>query len=507
MTVASVAFAVTLLLIPLVKRAAHHFRLLDVPDGRRKLHSRVTPLGGGLAILGGLLVALMTALVLDTPFRAAILRSGAANAGTLVGACLLVAVGLMDDRFTLRGRQKLAGQVLAGLCLVSCGLTIRSVQFFAWNLDLGLLSVPITLFWFVGAINAFNLLDGIDGLASSVGLILSLAMAVMAWYLGHHVEALIALALAGSLLAFLFFNFPPASIFLGDAGSMLIGLLLGVLAIRSSLKGPATVALVAPLAILAIPILDTGMAILRRRLTGRSIYETDRGHLHHCLMKHGFSGRTTLLWIVSLCVITAAGALLGVVQQSDALAFGTVVLVVCTLAVTGMFGLSECQLLGQRVKNFATSLISRPGAWSAQSIPRGTQLHGDQEWDELWQMLVDYAQRFDLTSVWLNVNVPAVHEEYHAHWQRRGGDEWQLWQIQVPLVHQGVTIGKLGLAGRAGADSQFAWMSELIEGLTPFQALLTDLVDQLLATPEQPAELPGEAPSPQPTSPVSVAAS
>jgi UDP-GlcNAc:undecaprenyl-phosphate GlcNAc-1-phosphate transferase len=367
--------------------------------------------------------------------------------------------------------------------------------------------VPITLFWFVGAINAFNLLDGIDGLASSVGLILSLALAAMAWYLGHHAEALIALALAGSLLAFLIFNFPPASIFLGDAGSMLIGLLLGILAIRSSLKGPATVALAAPVAILAIPILDTGMAILRRRLTGRSIYETDRGHLHHCLMQRGFSGRTTLLWIVSLCVITAAGALLGVVQQSDALAVGTVVLVVCTLAVTGMFGLSECQLLGQRMKNFSTSLVSRPGTWPPQFIPRGTQLHGDQEWDELWQMLVEYAERFDLTSVWLNVNVPAVHEEYHAHWQRKGADEWQMWQVQIPLIHQGVTIGKLGLAGRGVSDAQLSWMSELIDGLNPFQTLLRDLLDQLLATPEQSAELPGEAPSAQPTSPASAAAS
>src|SRR5205085_11092231 len=138
---------------------------------------------------------------------------------------------------------------------------------------------------------------------STIGLIIALAMAGMAIIGLQWPAATVALALAGALLAFLFFNFPPASIFLGDSGSMLIGLIIGTLAIQSSLKGPATVALAAPLALLVIPIFDTSAAILRRKLTGSSIFATDRGHLHHMLQSGGLSHQKVLFLVVFLCLV------------------------------------------------------------------------------------------------------------------------------------------------------------------------------------------------------------
>src|SRR5437868_2212657 len=151
------------------------------------------------------------------------------------------------------------------------------------------MAVPVTLFLLLGAIGSLNLIDGMDGLLSTVGVLVSLAVAGMAVMGGHWLAACAAVALAGALLGFLRYNFPPATIFLGDSGSMLIGLVLGVLAIKSALKTPTTVALMAPAVLLTIPIFDTFAAILRRKLTGRSIYSTDRGHLHHCLLSRGLS--------------------------------------------------------------------------------------------------------------------------------------------------------------------------------------------------------------------------
>src|SRR5205085_2901248 len=146
------------------------------------------------------------------------------------------------------------------------GLQIKSIGLLGMHVDLGLLAAPFTVFWLLGAINSLNLIDGMDGLLGSIGVIVTLSMAVMALLVGQWLAACVAAALAGALLGFLCFNFPPAAIFMGDCGSMLVGLVVGVLAIQSSLKGPATVALAGPLALLVIPIFDTSAAIVRRKL-------------------------------------------------------------------------------------------------------------------------------------------------------------------------------------------------------------------------------------------------
>src|SRR5205807_323940 len=211
-------------------------------------------------------------------------------AGLAAAACVIAAVGVLDDYRGLRGRHKVAGQLLAVGIVMACGVWFRSVSLFGPPTELSWwIAYPLTAFWLLGAINSLNLIDGMDGLLGSVGGIICASLAVMAFLNAQYQASIIAIALAGSLVGFLWYNFPPASIFLGDCGSMLIGLVVGVLAIESSLKGPATVALAVPAALLVIPIFDTSTAILRRTLTGRSIFTTDRGHLHHCLQGRGLS--------------------------------------------------------------------------------------------------------------------------------------------------------------------------------------------------------------------------
>ncbi len=222
----------------------------------------------------------------------------------MIASIWICALGILDDKGRLRGRQKFLGQIVAALILATGGCVVDRLAVMNIRVDLGMLKVPFTVFWIVGAINAVNLIDGIDGLATSLGAILGGAFALMAMMTNHDAESIISVALCGALIGFLPFNFPRARIFLGDTGSMLIGMLLGTLALRSSVKSQASLALVAPVAILSILIFDVGMAILRRKLTGRSLYSTDRGHLHHRLTQLGFSPQA--LYCLSLWHVPCA---------------------------------------------------------------------------------------------------------------------------------------------------------------------------------------------------------
>jgi len=482
-------------LTPAVRWIALRTGLVDHPDGRRKLHARPIALGGGVAVFVATVLSVACGVALFPSLQKSIGQDNLSFLfGLLASSSMIVVIGLVDDRYHLRGRQKLLGQIAATSILVASGLVVKEVQVFDWKIELGLLSIPFTMFWLLGAINALNLIDGLDGLAGGVGMILSLAISAMAWMTLHESDSLIALALCGALFGFLLYNLPPASIYLGDAGSMLIGLLLGALAMRSSFKLPATVALMAPTVIWSIPILDVGMAILRRKLTGRSIYETDRGHLHHCLLRRGFSGRTTLFSIGLFCIVTSIGALVSIARQNEWLAAVSAVAVFLTLVATRLFGYAECLLLGERLKAIFSSILPIP-SWKPGNTasPVHARLTGTRDWEDLWETLTEYADRFDLTSVQLNVNLPALNEEYHVNWNRRErGPERQQWATDIPLIAGGITVGRLKITGRSEDGSICSWMGELIAGLKPFEEqMLVLLSDQMQAgaTP-QPQDWP-----------------
>lgn len=471
-TTAVVAFLASLLATPLVRLLARRLEILDRPDKHRKLHKDAIPLGGGIAVLLGFTVAIsiVFAAGLAPPDAIPDIRFLAGFGLAIVTISL---VGLVDDRFVLRGRQKLLGQIVACSILVLAGLRVEQIQIFGHVIRLGLLANPAAFLWMLGAINALNLIDGIDGLATSVGIVLSVALAIMSLMTGHSADALIAIGLAGSLAGFLMYNCPPASIFLGDSGSMLIGLVLGVIALRSSVKGAATPALVAPaLAVWAVPIFDVSMAILRRKLTGRSIYSADRAHLHHKLLQRGFSGVATVVLIVSLCCVTATGALISVYLRNQSLALIGVAVVVCSLVLARFFGHGECLLLARRLKHLSLSMLPRRADQRVRA-----HLQGSREWDHLWNTLTDFAVRFDLSSVQLNVTLPMIHEEYHASWNRKQRhDESAIWQSDIPLVVQNMNVGRIRINGVCRSDNVCLWMGELIAGLKPFEEQMVELV-------------------------------
>ncbi|MFY7878171.1 MAG: MraY family glycosyltransferase, partial [Pirellula sp.] len=177
-----------------------------------------------------------------------------------IGAVAIVNLGVIDDRFGLRGRQKLLGQVLICCSLMILGFTLPKLSLFGWEIELGLLAIPVTLGWLLLTINSVNLIDGADGLCSTVGWIACAALSATAWIVGNYIESMVAAAMAGALLGFLFFNLPPAKVFLGDAGSMLVGLVLGVLAMRCSSKSGDPLPVLIPVCLLAIPLFDSTMS-------------------------------------------------------------------------------------------------------------------------------------------------------------------------------------------------------------------------------------------------------
>lgn len=331
-----------LLLVPLTDRLARRVGAIDYPN-ERSLHEAPTPKLGGLAILVAVLAAGLIWLPWDAETRA-----------ILTGAILIAVVGFLDDVYELSAATKLLGQIVAVVVPVSAGVTVESFTFpFLGRLDpasIDLIGLPWsgaidlgdvgTVFGIVAVINVINLIDGVDGLAAGVCLISGVTLAVIALSLDRNAAGVLAALTAGASLGFLRHGFPPATTFMGDTGSNLLGYLLGVVAIQGALKTNAVVALFLPLIILAVPILDTGFVVAKRLKYRRPIYRADRWHFHHRMADIGFSQRRTLVYLYGWTLVMAALALaLRFVPYSDDHGdfdlFWSVVIAICGLLALG----------------------------------------------------------------------------------------------------------------------------------------------------------------------------
>jgi len=350
-----------------------------------------------------------------------------------------------------------------------------------------MLAVPCTIVWLLGTTNALNLIDGSDGLCSTVGAIITGSLGVMAVIGGQDAEAAVAFAMCGALIGFLVFNFPPASIFLGDSGSLLVGMISGALAIRCALKGPTTVAVIAPLAILIVPLFDSAMAILRRKLTGRSIYTTDRAHLHHSIKQRGYSDVGLLLIAASLCGFAAIGAIGGTLLGNDLIAALGAVGVLAVLVGTRVFGFAELVLLARKLKNFAISM-SQPAGVADKAVSADTvRLQGSRNWEIVWATLTEFAEKQGLCRVHMDLNVPWLHEGFHATWQRsRLPDRLERWSTSLPIHTAGSIFGRLDITGPVTVDRNFEVLSQLATVLEDLEPQMEQLLSEStqVAAPE-----------------------
>ena len=292
-----VAFAVAAMLTPLVARLARRIGAVDDVK-ERGLARDPTPLLGGLAIFAGAIVAGMLFLPDNERTR-----------GILEAAALITIVGAVDDIFDLHPLLKLLGQIAAAVVLVNAGVEVSTFTLpFVGHVDIGDLAGPITVLGLVLLMNVVNFSDGVDGLAAGVCAISAVAFSIIAFDLGRDAAGVLAAIVCGAALGFLIFNFHPASVFMGDCGSNLLGLLLGAVIVEGSLKTNALIALVGPLVVLAVPFLDTGFVVAKRIKYRRPIYRGDSNHFHHRFYRIGFSQRRTVLYLYAWSLVMAGDA-------------------------------------------------------------------------------------------------------------------------------------------------------------------------------------------------------
>ncbi|AOV08544.1 glycosyltransferase family 4 protein [Sporosarcina ureilytica] len=310
------AFVASLILTPLVRRFAFRIGAVDQPN-YRKVHTAIMPRIGGLAIFGAFLVGYLLLRPEDSH-----------STGILIGASLIILTGFLDDMLEITAKAKIVGQLAAAIVVVMWGgLQIEFINLpFGGQLEFGYLSIPITIIWIIGITNAINLIDGLDGLAAGVSTIALISLSIMAVIMGNPFVVATAAILAASSFGFLFFNFHPAKIFMGDTGSLFLGFMISVLALLG-FKNVAIISLIIPVIILGVPISDTFFAIVRRIRMKQKISAPDKSHLHHCLLRTGFSHKQSVLIIYGIAALFGLAAIL----FSQATVWGSVILVILLL--------------------------------------------------------------------------------------------------------------------------------------------------------------------------------
>lgn len=481
-----IAFATSLLAVPMARSLFRKIGLVDKPDANRKLQTNAISLGGGVAVFAAMLIAFIGIIVVDRSWFDGSL--GSINTQWYVlfaSATAILLVGMADDLWTMRGRQKLLLQILIVGCLVGSGTAIEQLNILGFDFHLGIFSFPVTMLWLLLAINALNLIDGADGMASTAGIVICLGIGAISLIVGSPFAAVVGFGLAGSLLGFLAYNKPPATIYLGDAGSMMIGLFLGVLAIWSNVKESAILAS-APIAIFAIPLFDSGAAIMRRWLTGRSIYQTDRAHLHH-LLQEKFGKRGMLVVVASLCGLTTLLSVLSVRFNLPILSITGAGLVLSVLILTRSFGHAEARLLLGRTAHFIHSFTVTPDRCEDQKQLSKVPLQGDGAWETVWEPTVDFAKRHDIARVRINLNLPWIHEGYHATWRSvRLPEKANQLSVDLPLFRtpetETTTIGKLTFTTAANDQSIYLKLSLMGDFLADLAPEIERIVRQLELT-------------------------
>lgn len=291
---------ISILIVPLIKKLAIKLGALDYPNNR-KVHTMPIPRLGGLGIVISFYIGIIIAF---GPSNEAI--------GIIVPSLFIVLAGVLDDIFSVGPKVKLTLQFLGAVAFVT--INPNSVITF-FNLggqvfNFNQLSVVITIIWLIGVSNAVNLIDGLDGLAGGVSLISAVTLGIVCLLTANNMYAIVAFILVASIIGFLKYNFYPASIFMGDTGALFLGFVLGELSVLGTLKGAAFITLLLPVLVLGVPIFDTLWSILRRLISGKPVMTADKNHLHHRLLKNGFSHRNAVLFIYCLSAILGVTAIL-----------------------------------------------------------------------------------------------------------------------------------------------------------------------------------------------------
>jgi UDP-GlcNAc:undecaprenyl-phosphate GlcNAc-1-phosphate transferase len=351
------------LLTPLVRILALRVGAVSVPGGRH-VHRAAVPRFGGIAICIALIAPIVGLFSVESAVAAAIRTQSRQVLGLLVGASLMAIVGVIDDTRRMRALHKLCAQILAAIIAFGCGFRIEAVAVPAFGaLPMGTFALPVTVLWIVGIVNAVNLIDGLDGLAAGVVFFAGLTNLVVAYLAGSTFVAVVMASLLGALFGFLFYNFNPAKIFMGDSGSYFIGYVLATTSLAGSLQKESTaVSLLVPMVALGVPITDTLFAIVRRFFEKRSIFSADRAHIHHRLLDLGITHRRAVMLIYGMSIVLTVAAIALALGRSWEVGLALLTASAVVVAVVRLAGYLEAVPLWRKQRAIAgqdTELLRR----------------------------------------------------------------------------------------------------------------------------------------------------
>ena len=324
------AFAITALFVPFSISLAHKTGAIDIPKDDRRVHTRPIPRIGGVAMFLGISITaiIVTAtgifqpgminettgkVIMDWNLEFVVENRLNPTLGIVAGGAIIFVMGFIDDLKNLSPKIKLLGQIAAASFVYAVGVKIKFVSIFFGNNTTNFSEITcyiVTVLWIVAITNTINLVDGLDGLAAGVIAIASLCIAYVGYIFGYYIGALPMLAIAGSAMGFLPYNFYPAKTFMGDCGSQYLGFMLASFSIVGSVKSATVVAVLVPGLALSLPIIDTLLAIIRRAVSGKPIMQADKGHLHHRLLRAGMGQRRTVLCLYGVCGVMGTAAVL-----------------------------------------------------------------------------------------------------------------------------------------------------------------------------------------------------
>jgi UDP-GlcNAc:undecaprenyl-phosphate/decaprenyl-phosphate GlcNAc-1-phosphate transferase len=464
------AFVLALLLgvglTPLAERVGLAVGAVDRTKGRD------IPRAGGLAIVMASIVALASLGLLWSPVRDLLAFSGTRLLPIYLGVVALAALGIVDDIWRLKALPKLTVEFAVAAALYAAGVRAATVWLPFGIVNLGpVVGFVFTLLWIVGITNAFNLLDGIDGAAAGAAVFALLAMFVASVTLGNALVALIAVTLAGATLGFLPFNFPPARVYLGDAGSLVLGFFLATLAIEGATKGPAIVAIAIPLVAFGLPVMDTTIAVIRRAARGAPLFTGDKEHLHHRLLDIGFSNAqaAAILYVASAAFALASMLFLNPNLRGMAVVL-TMIAVVVWLAVRHL-RLHEFFELARLASRGMTQ--TRAISFNVQVRRATDALAACTSWDDIVHVLGALFAESEFDSVRLVVySDGAQRHEYRFEdgqlVERREPIHADEWGVHLPFAFGGGGVhGELAIFRRFGRRPLLTDVNLIVDTLRP----------------------------------------
>jgi len=459
----TMALFVALGLTPAVRRWAMAWGAVDLPDGRRRIHQRPMPRLGGLAIYLAFVVTLLCVPLLGTLVSQDFRRNWMRVVALLAPATLVFLLGVYDDFRGANASVKFSVQLVAVAIFYLCGFQINSVSLpfgGSWEIPV-MLSFPLTALWVIGITNAFNLIDGMDGLAAGASVFALLSLFVCSLSQGHPEISLMSIVLVGAVMGFLRYNFNPATIFLGDSGSLFLGFMAAALSLASAQKGATIIAVAIPLVSFGLPIVEVCVSVARRFISGDALFQSDRRHIHHMLLKRGLNQRQAAILLYGVCALFSLFGLMLLNRERNTMALTFFVLGVGIVLGVQHLRYAEFGALKHKIKQ---GMTQRRRALAVEAhVRRGAvDLELAQSSDELLAALAELCRSNDFDCVKLEVGEPesypmgredwgeaplgngcALPEAWRWSWAREelliadGAESNRFWSLRMPLSTEG----------------------------------------------------------------------